>query len=174
MTGFYGKLPARGDFVRAGLDAATIDELDGWMRGCIASSQDVLGDAWLDCWMEAPVWRFISRIAGVMRGGVWMPSMDRVERCFPLVILDDAARSGPGWMAAAEAAGFEAVTADLGPDRLALMLRAIESAPCAVPMQGLWWTEGAPRKQAARLAVEGLPDPAGFAGFLTDRAEASP
>ncbi|MDD2877802.1 MAG: type VI secretion system-associated protein TagF [Acidiphilium sp.] len=167
-AGFYGKIPARGDFVRGGLAADVIDELDQWMRACLIESQDALGDAWLDCWMEAPVWRFVTTIGAARLGGVWMPSMDKVERCFPLVIATEAVMAGPAWMVAAEAAGFDAVTADVTPDRLALRLVGIPADPCD-PLSGMWWTDGAPRKRAARIMLDGLPDPAGFALFLTDR-----
>lgn len=168
MTGFYGKLPARGDFVRSGLDGAVADALDDWMRACLVASQAALGDTWLDCWMEAPVWRFFTTIGTAGLGGVWMPSMDKVERCFPLVIATEAAMAGTAWMAAAEAAGFEAVTEALAPDRLALRLAAIPPDPCEPPAAGAWWTAGAPRRSATRLVPPGLPAPRDFAGYLTD------
>jgi type VI secretion system protein ImpM len=175
MAGFYGKVPARGDFVRGGLPAGVVDALDEWMRACLMASQDALGDDWVDCWMEAPVWRFFANFGGQMLGGVWMPSMDKVERCFPLVIATDAAQAGPAWMAGAEALGFDAVTADVTPDRLALRLVGIAPDPCDPPTRATWWTDGAPRKQAERRDFDDLPDPAVFAAFLTDqRAELLP
>jgi type VI secretion system protein ImpM len=170
MAGFYGKLPARGDFVRGGLPASVVDALDGWMRACLLASQDSLGDAWVDCWMEAPVWRFCATIGGQRLGGVWMPSMDSVERCFPLVIAADASQAGPAWLDGAEALGFDAVTSDVTPDRLALRLIGIAPDTCAPPACDVWWTAGAPRKAAARFECDDLPDPAGFAAFLTDQA----
>lgn len=170
VSGFYGKLPARGDFVRAGLPGGVVDALDGWMRACIVASQDALGDGWFECWMEAPVWQFFCAIAGDVWGGVWMPSMDRAERCFPLVILTDAAQAGPAWREGAEQAGFEAITGDVTPDRLALRLAGVVADVCPVPVGERWWTVGAPRKAAVEVLCDGLPDPAGFASYLTDHA----
>lgn len=166
MSGFYGKLPSRGDFVGTGLPAAVVDAFDGWMRACLAASSKALGDDWVDCWMEAPVWRFITPVAGTALGGVWLPSMDRVGRWFPLVITTSAGDAGPAWMDQAEALGFEAVTGDLVPDTLAMRLAELAPDPCE-PRNG-WWTSGAPRKAAVRVDTQGLPDPAGFVWFLND------
>ncbi|HET9148768.1 MAG TPA: type VI secretion system-associated protein TagF, partial [Acetobacteraceae bacterium] len=58
FSGFYGKLPARGDFVRAGLPGDAVDAFDGWARASLAESRRALGEEWRDCWMEASVWRF--------------------------------------------------------------------------------------------------------------------
>ncbi|MEE3500631.1 type VI secretion system-associated protein TagF [Acidiphilium acidophilum] len=172
--GFYGKIPTRGDFVRAGLDGPLIDTLDAWMRGCLLETQAALGDDWAASWMEAPVWRCFTPIGDTLWAGIWMPSMDKVERCFPLMILAPADIAGPSWFAQAEAAAFDAVTADLSPDHLALRLRAIPPDPWSPPAEGIWWTDGAPRRAAGRIAATGLPDPARFTSFLTDRAAADP
>lgn len=168
MSGFYGKIPARGDFVGGGLPPAVVDALDGWMRACLAASRDTLADDWEPCWMEAPVWRFYAPVAGVLLGGVWLPSIDRVGRTFPLVLAADAASAGPTWMEAAEELGIAAVTADLPPDALATRLGALAADPC-IPAPS-WWSTGGPRRSAGRLRVSGLPDPAGFAAFLCDSA----
>ncbi|MGH7057613.1 MAG: type VI secretion system-associated protein TagF, partial [Acetobacteraceae bacterium] len=57
-AGFFGKLPARGDFVRAGLPASFITPWDGWIAGALIASREILGSEWLPAWLEAPVWRF--------------------------------------------------------------------------------------------------------------------
>lgn len=170
MSGFYGKLPARGDFVGSGLARPVVDALDEWARACLAASSGALGESWVDCWMEAPVWRFAGDVGGAELGGVWLPSMDGVGRWFPLVIATQAEAAGPAWMEQAEALGYEAVTADLAPDRLALRLVGIPPDPW--PVRRGWWTAGAPRRAAGRVETAGLPSPADFAGFLTDAAEA--
>ena len=58
VTGFYGKLPARGDFVRAGLPRSFTDPWDDWLRVAIAGSRTKMGDDWLPAYLESPVWRF--------------------------------------------------------------------------------------------------------------------
>ena len=57
-TGFYGKLPARGDFVRAGLPRDFTDPWDDWLQSVMAGSRSLMGEAWLPAFLEAPVWRF--------------------------------------------------------------------------------------------------------------------
>lgn len=166
LTGFYGKIPARGDFVGAGLPAAVVDALDGWMRASLAASRDTLGDEWQPCWMEAPVWRFFAPVAGLLLGGVWLPSIDRVGRTFPLVLVTDSTAAGPAWMDSAEELGIAAVTADLPPDVLGTNLAALGADPCE-PSPG-WWTTGGPRRAAGKVHVSGLPDPTDFAAFLRD------
>jgi type VI secretion system protein ImpM len=168
MRGFYGKIPVRGDFMGEGLPHAVVDSLDGWMRASLAASREALGEAWEPIWMEAPVWRFFAPIAGCALGGVWLPSIDRVGRTFPLVLATDAAAAGPAWMDGAEALGFAAVTEDLPPDALSARLAALGPDPCT-PENG-WWTAGGPRRRAGRVQVSGLPDPADFATFLSDSA----
>ena len=87
--GFYGKLPSCGDFVGAGLPRAFVRAWDGWSARALPASRDRLGPAWQAAWLEAPVWRFALPVGacGDQRAfGVWMPSVDRVGRYFPLVL----------------------------------------------------------------------------------------
>lgn len=93
--GWYGKLPALGDFAHRRLDPAFVGALDGWLQGCIAESQRTLGQSWLDRYLTAPVWRFVLT-PGVLGAqgwaGVLLPSVDRVGRYFPLTVcaaIDD-------------------------------------------------------------------------------------
>ncbi|HSG66856.1 MAG TPA: type VI secretion system-associated protein TagF, partial [Gammaproteobacteria bacterium] len=89
-VGFYGKLPVVGDFVSRHVDAATVAHWDGWLQQSMASSQDSLGEAWLDLYLTAPMWRFYAP-AGVIgdrpMAGVLLPSVDRVGRYFPLTVF---------------------------------------------------------------------------------------
>ena len=65
-AGFFGKVPARGDFVRRTLPAAFVTPWDQWLQAGIAGSKEVLGDAWLEVYLTSPVWRFAlsARLAG--------------------------------------------------------------------------------------------------------------
>ncbi|MGH7074896.1 MAG: type VI secretion system-associated protein TagF [Stellaceae bacterium] len=87
--GFYGKLPARGDFVTRRLPRSFVEPWDLWLQDSIANAAGALGDRWLDIYLEAPLWRFITGpgICGnVAMAGVFMPSVDRVGRYFPLTL----------------------------------------------------------------------------------------
>jgi len=88
-TGWYGKLPARGDFLSRRLPGAFVHRWDAWQQTAIASGIERLGTRWLDCYSRAPAWRFVISPGIVTDGalaGVLMPSADRVGRLFPLTI----------------------------------------------------------------------------------------
>jgi type VI secretion system protein ImpM len=177
--GLFGKLPARGDFVRAGLPTSFVAPFDAWWQAVLPASRACLGPAWLPAWLEAPVWRFLlpAEMCGPHAAlGLWLPSVDRAGRHFPLAF----ARLGPwpaliaagaAFLAAAERAGRAALAEDLPPS--SVLARLDDPAPGGPPLpdppapgQALWWTEGGPRIPAARLAMPGLPDVACFAAML--------
>ena len=89
QTGWYGKVPCTGDFIRSGLSAGFISSLDLWLQRLMTTGREVLEDRWLSAYMTAPIWRF-STAAGVLGhvpcAGVIMPSVDRVGRQFPLCL----------------------------------------------------------------------------------------
>jgi type VI secretion system protein ImpM len=89
QPGFFGKLPARGDFVGRRLDQAFRTQFDLWLQRAIATSKRQLGTAWLPAYLNTPIWRFVlgpGLCGAVPTLGVMMPSVDRVGRYFPLVI----------------------------------------------------------------------------------------
>ncbi len=170
-TGLFGKLPARGDFVRVGLPEDFVAAWDGWCRSMLAAARAALGEAWLEAWMQAPIWRFLLP-AGACGGqavlGVWLPSVDKVGRQFPLVMcalaqLADDLLDGADWLAAAEAAGLDGVLEDTPHEALAARLRQ-PAADAALPGFG-WWTAGSPLVTPRRLEISGLP-PEEFAGEM--------
>jgi type VI secretion system protein ImpM len=87
--GFYGKLPAKGDFLGRRLPRSFVDPWDAWLQDAVGQSREAMGEAWLDSYLTSPLWRFLlgpdlcgpDTVAGVM-----MPSVDRVGRYFPLVL----------------------------------------------------------------------------------------
>ncbi|MGX2030701.1 MULTISPECIES: type VI secretion system-associated protein TagF [Methylocaldum] len=89
QVGFYGKLPALGDFVSRRLPRHFIDHWDQWLQSAIAASREQLRDSWLDVYLTSPIWRF-GLSAGVCGSDAWagilMPSVDKVGRYFPLTL----------------------------------------------------------------------------------------
>lgn len=112
--GFFGKLPAVGDFVSRRLPREFVEPWDGWLQNAIASSRERLGQDWLDAYLTSPIWRFaLSMGAAGPAGwaGVLMPSVDRVGRYFPFTVagrLPDGAdlfllaRETQAWFESAE------------------------------------------------------------------------
>ncbi|MFK8017734.1 MAG: type VI secretion system-associated protein TagF [Gammaproteobacteria bacterium] len=87
--GFFGKLPALGDFVQRRLPAPFVRAWDGWLQGCVAGSKAALGEHWLNTYLSSPIWRFALTpgVAGELGWtGVMIPSVDRVGRYFPLTV----------------------------------------------------------------------------------------
>ncbi len=87
--GFFGKVPARGDFVSRRLVRDFTEPWDGWLQDAIATSARQLGENWLSTYLTAPIWRFLlsTGTCGTLPMlGVVMPSVDRVGRYFPLTL----------------------------------------------------------------------------------------
>jgi type VI secretion system protein ImpM len=176
IAGFYGKLPARGDFVRGGLPRDFTDRWDAWIAAAIAGSRERMGEDWLPAFLEAPVWRF-ALSAGLCGGraalGLMLPSVDRAGRYFPLTfaaLYDGGTAPGddPLWLDGCEVAGRAALEHDAGPEQLGAMLRVPEAAERMETglRQSIWWTEGAPRVRATRFVLPGLPDASVYATML--------
>ena len=116
VTGWYGKLPAKGDFISRSLPRAFVRRWDAWLQSVIGSASERLGTRWRECYSGAPAWRFLLSPGIAAEGavaGVLMPSADRVGRLFPLTIASvlDPARvdlaktliAAQAWFAALEA-----------------------------------------------------------------------
>ena len=89
QPGFFGKLPARGDFVGRRLDQAFRTSFDEWLQKSITISKRQLGAAWMPAYLNTPIWRFVlgPNLCGAVPSlGVMMPSVDKVGRYFPLVL----------------------------------------------------------------------------------------
>ena len=89
-TGWYGKLPASGDFVTRRVHPAFIEQWDAWLNAMLAGSRERLGEGWRDTFLSAPSWRFV--IAPGIIGlngwaGLLVPSVDSVGRYFPLTVV---------------------------------------------------------------------------------------
>jgi type VI secretion system protein ImpM len=89
-AGWFGKMPALGDFASRRLPDAWIAAWDAWLQQeLIAARESLAEDAWLSLYMVAPVRRFwlapglVSPQAWL---GVLMPSVDGVGRQFPFTL----------------------------------------------------------------------------------------
>ncbi len=178
VAGFYGKLPARGDFVRVALPRDFTDPWDDWLQAVIAGSRQQMGEDWLPAFLEAPVWRFAlpAGLCGARPAlGLMLPSVDRAGRYFPLTFaalgeLDAAVSDAPAcnaWLDRCETAGYLALEQDAEPDQLAERLDPPDLPPVVNPLaQALWWSDGAPRVAAARFVRQSMPDAGMYATML--------
>jgi type VI secretion system protein ImpM len=177
--GWFGKLPGYGDFVRSALPEATVAAWDHWVRAGLDASRAVLGQRWLEAYLEAPVWRF--RLAPGLCGasglaGVMAPSVDRAGRYFPLMLgaamaLPPEPEEAADWFDALAEAATRAVVEDWTQARLSEALAAAGRPPEFVPREGATFaTTGAPRVAPAVLRFPSLPSADRFAAFLEDEA----
>lgn len=88
-TGWYGKIPATGDFIARRMPAAFCESWDRWMQSAITGSRERLGGRWRDAYLSMPVWRFVLS-PGMLTQNAWagimLPSVDAVGRYFPLTL----------------------------------------------------------------------------------------
>lgn len=136
LPGWWGKLPGAGDFSHRRLADAALARLDGWLQVELGSLRARHAD-WQAAYLNAPLWYFALG-AGVLTDepwlGVLMPSVDRVGRYFPLLVVQAAAAAPAGmspvvwWRNAADAA-LQALAEDHGPQALEEALAARFSEP---------------------------------------------
>ncbi|RYG38764.1 MAG: type VI secretion system-associated protein TagF [Burkholderiales bacterium] len=97
VAGWYGKLPALGDFASRRLPQEWIDQWDGWLAAGLHGLREAAPETWLNDYLASPAWRF-ALLPGCLpdgsgdglRVGVMIPSVDRVGRYFPLVVISPA------------------------------------------------------------------------------------
>jgi type VI secretion system protein ImpM len=83
--GFYGKLPAYGDFIQKRLPQNFINPWHEWLQTGMLAGRERNPDNWMTYYLNCPAWCFVMA-AGVCGdqpvAGVTIPSVDRVGRYF--------------------------------------------------------------------------------------------
>jgi len=88
--GWFGKLPSVGDFAGRGMPQPLQETVHGWTSSGMAALMQQYLEQWRDVYLAAPIWRF------VINACIWdktsligciAPSLDRVGRCSPLLVL---------------------------------------------------------------------------------------
>lgn len=117
MTGFFGKIPASGDFVSWNLPRSFTDRWDRWFSAELLARPD-------EGPLDPRAWRFVVP-AGVFGdrpvAGVWRMSEDRAGRRYPFVIAAVGAAPDPGdaWFEGVAAIAGGCLTEYRGSDWLA-------------------------------------------------------
>lgn len=148
IPGFFGKLPAAGDFVSRGLPESFVRH---WDRFCTRHLVRPLADAEADGGYAAL--RFlVDAEHGGSFGGVVAASADRVGRRFPLTVAcpippptSELPLGADGWFGAIEQAALAARAARLDVGGLSDLLSRLPFAAADAggePLEGLvFWTE---------------------------------
>jgi type VI secretion system protein ImpM len=88
--GFFGKLPTHGDFVSWGFGPDLERRMQDWLQAGLQQVREVMGDGWDREFRAMQPWRFIverNLWLPATLAGVLVPSLDRVGRSFPLIVL---------------------------------------------------------------------------------------
>ena len=181
--GWYGKVPATGDFVVRRLPNAFRDAWDRWLQQSLDGGRERLGAQWQESYFSMPPWRFLLS-AGMLTpdawAGVMVPSVDAVGRQFPLTIacalpagrldLAGCVEAGRSWFDAIESVAVDALAPRTEVSRIdaaiaaqpfpAETLRRLDDSPDAtVPFRSARAQMlVVPPAQAANFAVQ-LADP---------------
>jgi type VI secretion system protein ImpM len=126
-VGFFGKLPSAGDFVQRRLPPGFVDVWDRSWEQAVSATRMSLGDQWGAAYHGSPLWRFVLPPGVCMESawaGVLGPSVDRVGRCFPMVLAASLGMNavspihliqrGYSWFAALEQVFFHGQSAERG------------------------------------------------------------
>ncbi|MBV8796088.1 MAG: type VI secretion system-associated protein TagF [Hyphomicrobiales bacterium] len=119
-AGLFGKLPAKRDFIGMNASRRFLEAWEPWLQAGVAMSKQMLGDAWIETYNRAPIWRYWlgADFCGEAMIGAFMPSVDGVGRAFPLaVFVGEGGASLPppelepndAWFEAAEAVLLDAL-----------------------------------------------------------------
>jgi type VI secretion system protein ImpM len=166
--GFYGKLPARGDFIGRRLSRRFIDAWDAWLQESVYASRSALAERWLDLYLNGPIWRF-ALSAGACgpeaAAGVTIPSVDSVGRYFPLMVgaelgldvdLAELIAGSASWYGAIETRslatlddGFVLESLDAGIDQQPCVARRSRAGDETPPRPGWRFSLGAEGAAAA-------------------------
>jgi type VI secretion system protein ImpM len=179
-AGWYGKIPAAGDFIVRRLSSAFSEPWDRWLQSALAGSRTRLGEDWNAAYLSMPAWRFVL-VPGVVSGDAWAgivaPSVDAVGRHFPLTVasalpterLDAVATllAAASWFEAIEAIALAALAPDTDPAVIDAKIRrepfrstwlqpppeSDATVPAATPAPSLRWASpGLGEIRAAWLA----------------------
>ncbi|PVB63591.1 type VI secretion system-associated protein TagF [Labrenzia sp. 011] len=127
-SGYFGKLPARADFVTGSCPAGFLRLWEPFLIQGLAQSRLELKDAWEEAYMTMPLWRFWVKPTDGGRlesavAGVFMPNVDRVGRKFPLTVVapvnpaeQEGGRPVGDWYEATEAILLQTLREDAGLD----------------------------------------------------------
>lgn len=136
-VGIFGKIPALGDFFKRRLPNSFLDPWDAWLCAVMARSRADLGVFWLDAFLTSPIWRFaLARgVCGETAvAGVLMPSVDAVNRHFPLTLAVHlpascspfAIAAADAWFAQLEDLGLACLARRLDPEAIEDCLDGID------------------------------------------------
>lgn len=136
VPGFFGKIPARGDFLARRVPPAVASTWETWLQALTATVRQTGEPGWQDAWLTAPLWHFVlgRRLAAPYgAAGVMLASADRVGRLFPFTLIGAASPAATldaaAWAREAETLALGALGDDFDPSALDAALNRIGPPP---------------------------------------------
>lgn len=130
VPGFYGKLPATGDFVSRRLPGDFVRVWDRWL------AQHIVPLLGVEAWPRSTALRFLAgRASFGASAGIVVQSADKVGRRFPLSVVARLSEApvrlayADAWFDGVESAAFAAQRGELTPDELDAALTALPAPP---------------------------------------------
>ncbi|TIO49815.1 MAG: type VI secretion system-associated protein TagF [Mesorhizobium sp.] len=130
VPGFYGKMPATGDFVTRRLPGDFVRVWDRWL------AQHIVPLFGLEAWPSSMALRFLAGPTSFgASAGIVLQSADRVGRRFPLSVVARLTEAplklahSDGWFDSIEGVAFAAQRGELTPDELDAALIALPVLP---------------------------------------------
>ncbi len=90
MTGFFGKVPSKGDFVTNEISSKASERLHTFFIDGMNLARSELQHDWIERYSTAPLWYFYlppELVDDKAYIGAWMVSVDSVDRHFPFIAL---------------------------------------------------------------------------------------
>jgi type VI secretion system protein ImpM len=163
--GFFGKIPARGDFLSRRVPQSVARPWDDWLGMFTLAVREAAGSEWPEAWLTAPLWRFT--LGGSIAppdgaAGVLVASVDRVGRMFPFTVIGPSAGvPAAQWFDTVETLVLRALDDAFDPDTLDTALIALGAPAEVTPIPAsasLWSSRGSERVPPASWQITGLPD----------------
>jgi type VI secretion system protein ImpM len=170
-TGWYGKIPAAGDFVARRIPPDFGEVWHDWLHNALEGSRQRLAGRWPDDFLSMPVWRFVFS-PGLVTPSAWvglmLPSVDAVGRYFPLAFACRLPATGldlvatlflaRAWFGELEEIGLSAIAQRVD-------FAAVDAAIAERPFQGAWMrhARGRPSMMCVELGSSPMADIAGMA-----------
>jgi len=194
IPGWYGKIPATGDFVARRVPATFSEAWDRWLLPALAASRERLGAGWQETYLSMPAWRFVLA-PGVATESAWagamVPSVDAVGRFFPLTIVAEPQRdldpvaslfAATRWLDAIEAIALRSIAprasvAQIDAELARHPFRAESPAGArrettwvaGKEMRSAWLTEESEVLERSLLLCDGLPAAGQYCAMMDGR-----
>lgn len=91
QIGCFGKIRSCGDFICRHVPQSVQQAFDKWLDAGLAETKERFQQNWLDYYLTSPVWYFLRPSTNRERFvfGIMMPSIDKVGRYYPLIVINE-------------------------------------------------------------------------------------